>query len=513
MSASREKKQRQSAGPDQKALKAQQERAERRRKTIVYSVAAAVAVVLVAALLIWRSGFFQSRAAAATVGGETLSTAQLSYYYYSVRSTFASYGILDTSKDDNEQIYDAENNVTYQDYFLETALENVQRIYALADEAVKAGHTEDDIKAALEAEIAQAKSSAAASGYSYSAYLRMVYGPYMNAGIFEREVSRRLMSNLAGSEKQSELFNSYTQAELDAYYKEHGDDLDTIEYSYLYFSSSVSTKDEDGNELPEDEAQKVKDDAKAEAKEKAEEALEAVKGGATFESQADKYELASSSHADHATVVGSGSINSSYRDQLLKLDKDKPELVEADSGCYVIAFHDRYLADEPTKDVRHILVRAEHTTGENNVLVAPTDEAWADAKAKMDEIQAAWDAGDKSEDAFAKLANERSDDSDGTDGGLYERNASGDFVPEFNDWVFDSARKPGDVGMVQHSADEGSTRGYYGYHLIYYVGENEPVWMGTARSTLANAAADEWVKGLTADYPTAKAGGAGYLGK
>lgn len=516
MSASREKKQRQSAGPDQRALKAQQEQAERRRKTIVYSVVAAIAVVMVAALLVWRSGFFQSRAAAATVGGETLSTAQLSYYYYSVRSTFASYGILDTSKDDDEQIYDAENNVTYQDYFLETALDNVQKIYALADEAVKAGHTEDDIKAALESEIAQAKSSAAASGYSYSAYLRMVYGPYMNAGIFEQEVSRRLMSNLAGSEKQSELFNGYTQADLDAYYEEHGDDLDTIEYSYLYFSSSVSTKDEDGNELPEAEAQKVKDDAKAGAKEKAGEALEAVKGGATFESQADKYELASSSHADHAVVVGSGSINSSYRDQLLKLGKDKPELVETDSGCYVIAFHDRYLADEPTRDVRHILVRAESTTEEHEGhthLVAPTEEAWADAKAKIDEIQAAWDAGDQTEDAFAKLANEKSDDSDGADGGLYERTYSGYFVPEFNDWVFDSARKPGDVGMVQHSEEEESTSGYYGYHLIYYVGENEPVWMGTARSSLANAAVNEWVDGLTADYPTAQAGGAGYLGK
>ena len=150
MSASREKKQRQSAGPDQKALKAQQEQAERKRKTIIYSVVTAVAVVLVAALLIWRSGFFQARTSAATVGSETLSTAQLSYYYYSVRSTFANYGILDTSKRDDEQVYDAENNVTYHDYFLETALHNAQTIYSLADEAAKSGHTEDDIKAALE---------------------------------------------------------------------------------------------------------------------------------------------------------------------------------------------------------------------------------------------------------------------------------------------------------------------------------------------------------------------------
>ena len=57
MSASREKKQRQSVGPDQKALKAQQEQAARRRTTIIYSVIAAVIAVLVIALLVWRSGF------------------------------------------------------------------------------------------------------------------------------------------------------------------------------------------------------------------------------------------------------------------------------------------------------------------------------------------------------------------------------------------------------------------------------------------------------------------------
>ena len=52
---------------------------------------------------------------------------------------------------------------------------------------------------------------------------------------------------------------------------------------------------------------------------------------------------------------------------------------------YVISFHGRYLVDEPTRDVRHILIQAESTTGEGNKLVAPTDEAWAAAKAKMDE--------------------------------------------------------------------------------------------------------------------------------
>ena len=515
MSASREKKQRQSAGPDQKTVKVQQEQAARRRTTIVYSVIAAVIAVLVAALLVWRSGFFQARASAATVGDETLTAAELSFYYYNARQSTAMYGSyvgFDTTKSDDEQFFNESEGKTYRDTFLEQALTTAQQHKAMADEAVKNGHTESEVKDQLNDAIANAKQQAASNGYTYGAYLKAMYGPYMSTGIYEKLYTRYLMYALAMNSKGEELYSGFTQAKLDAYYEENKDSLDTFEYSHLYFpADSVDTKDAEGNDLSEDEVAKLKEEALAEAKEKAEEAMEAIKDGADFQSQISKYELTTG--GDHVTVVGSSSINATYRDQLLKQDKGDVDMVETDSGYYIISFSDRYLSDEPTRDVRHILARAESTTGEDNKLVAPTDEAWAAAKAKMDEIQAAWDASGKTEDDFAKLANEKSDDGDGTTGGLYERNTEGYFVPEFNDWVFDAARKSGDVGMVQHSAEEGAASGYYGYHLIYYVGENEPVWMGTARNSLASEAQQAWVDELTAGYATALADGANYLGK
>ncbi len=521
MSASREKKQRQNAGPDQKALKAQQEQAARRRTTIIYSVIAIVIAALVVALLVWRSGFFQSRASAASMGSETLSTAELSFYYYDARRytvSLASYGLnnFDTSKPDDEQEYLEGDGQTYRDYFMETALANAQQHKALSEEAVKLGHSESEVKENVDAYIDSLKTEAASAGYSYAAYLRAMYGPYMTSGVLEKLYTRYQMAALAATEKHNELLDSYTQADLDDYYKadDHADELDTVEYSYLYFPiATVGTTDTDGNTLSDDEVNKRKDEAKADAKKKAEEALEAVEGGASFQAQADKYELTSS--VDHSKTVGTASLNAAYREQLLALDKDECGLVETDSGYYVISFHDRYLDTEPTRDVRHILVRAENTTGDDNKLVAPTDEAWADAKAKMDEIQAAWDASDKSVDAFAKLANEKSDDGDGTTGGLYERIArNSNYVAEFLDWIYpeNGARTPGDVGLVQHSAEEGATSGYYGYHLIYYVGENDPVWAGTVRDALADEAQQTWIDGLTASYPTALTGGAKYLG-
>ena len=517
MSASREKKQRQSAGPDQKAVRVQQEQAARRRTVIIYSVIAAVIAVLVAALLVWRSGFFQARASAATVGDETLSTAELSFYYYDARRytvQMAAYGIgtFDTTKTDDEQFNEAEGQ-TYRDYFMEQALENAQQHKALAEEAVNMGHTEAEVKETVDAYITSVKAQATSGGYTYSAYLRAMYGPYMTSGILENLYTRYQMAGLAANDKYAELFDSYAQSDLDAYYEENKDSLDTIEYSSLYFPiATVSEKDEEGNELEEDELNKLKEEAQADAKEKAEEALKAVEGGSTFQSQIDKYELTATTNTDHNKVVGTSSVNSAFSEQLFALGEDECELVETENGYYVISFHGRYLVDEPTRDVRHIAILAESTTDEKGNAVAPTDEAWAAAKEKMDAIEAEWNAGDKSEDAFAALAEKYNTEDVGDD--LVERIASNNtsLVPEFLSWTFED-HQPGDTGVVQHSAADSDTNKYWAYHLIFYVGENEPVWMGTARSALAGEAQQTWIDELSEGYPTALTDGADYLGK
>ena len=72
MSASREKKSRQSdptQGLTQKERKELQEQQAAKRKAVVYTVIGVIVAVLVAALLIWHSGFFQSRTTAVTVNG------------------------------------------------------------------------------------------------------------------------------------------------------------------------------------------------------------------------------------------------------------------------------------------------------------------------------------------------------------------------------------------------------------------------------------------------------------
>ena len=51
-------------------------------------------------------------------------------------------------------------------------------------------------------------------------------------------------------------------------------------------------------------------------------------------------------------------------------------------------------------------------------------------------------------------------------------------VEEFNDWIFDENRKPGDTDIVET---------VYGYHVMYFVSfADQPVWEQWASEQLAS---------------------------
>ena len=51
------------------------------------------------------------------------------------------------------------------------------------------------------------------------------------------------------------------------------------------------------------------------------------------------------------------------------------------------------------------------------------------------------------------------------------------YVEPFLDWALDSARKEGDVDLVKTE---------YGWHLMYYVSTNDPVWRQSTTAALQN---------------------------
>lgn len=141
----------------------------------------------------------------------------------------------------------------------------------------------------------------------------------------------------------------------------------------------------------------------------------------------------------------------------------------------------------PGVNVRHILVKA--VAGEDGTY---SDEAKAEAQAKAEEILAEFEAGDKTEESFAALAEQYSeDDGSNTNGGLYENVLAGQMVTEFNDFCFAEGRQAGDTGIVY------GDNGYYcGYHVMYFSGEGDPATNETGRSEIASVKMSDWLQGL-----------------
>ena len=116
------------------------------------------------------------------------------------------------------------------------------------------------------------------------------------------------------------------------------------------------------------------------------------------------------------------------------------------------------------------------------------ENAKAEAKQKAEDIYAEWKNGDATEDSFAVLAEANSEDpGSNTNGGLYEAVTEGQMVASFNDWIFDDARKPGDTEIIETD---------YGYHVMYFVGDDVPYWQVQAENALRNTDTEAWLDGL-----------------
>ena len=154
-------------------------------------------------------------------------------------------------------------------------------------------------------------------------------------------------------------------------------------------------------------------------------------------------------------------------------------------GYYAVFFTGSNDNTFPLVNVRHILIKFEGgTTDSTTGTTTYSDEEKNAAKQKAEEILDEWMSGDATEDSFAALANEKSDDGDGTTGGLYENVYPGQMVSSFNDWCFDESRQTGNTGIIESQ---------YGYHVMYFVGKSDTTYRDYQIETeLRNTDTQEW---------------------
>ena len=148
--------------------------------------------------------------------------------------------------------------------------------------------------------------------------------------------------------------------------------------------------------------------------------------------------------------------------------------------------------DSKFVDVRHILVQVKGGTTAEDGTTTYSDEDWKTCEDAAQAILDQWLSGDKTEESFADLAAEKTEDpgSQGN-GGLYQKVYEGQMVPEFNDWCFDEARAYGDYGLVKTT---------YGYHVMFFVG-SEPQWISYAESDWMNEQSSKLLESIVSEYP------------
>ena len=508
MSASTEKKNRQAAraaGTDKKTLAAQEEAKKRAKSRRNWTLGTVGVVLLIALILFLNSGFLYTHTTAATINGQTYSPAELNYYYanqyYTFVNQYGSYaGIfgLDTSSGlagaADQSCSMLEEGATWKDYFLQSAYAQIEQNQALVNYAKENGITlSDEELAAIDADFADMESYAKTMGFSSADnYLAANYGNGVDSAIVLAAARDSSLAAKAYSQYQETL--NYSDAELEEEYQSFEGSHDYFDYAcYTIEATKVTVEPEtEGEEATEE----VTDETLAAAKEAADQIMAAYKeteGEDVLQRLSDAVGAVNAGQEASLRSRTAGSSLGAYKEWLMGSRKagDVTVIEDSDSESYtVVAFISRDDNHYATAQVRHILIKAEADADGNY-----TDEAKAAAKARAEEILAEYLSGDKTEESFATLAEEYSEDTgSNTNGGLYDTVAKGQMVEEFDAFCFEGHKK-GDTAVVY-----GESSSYAGYHVMYYVGEGELYSNVIAESTLVNQAMDDWLTALAEGY-------------
>ena len=506
MSASREKQNRQAqAGQtDPKTARAAQQRKEQKRSNILYGVIAAVFLVVVVVSVIWRTDVIPRMSTAAVIDGKNYNAAEVNYFYQSAYCNFVnnysyilSYVGLNTGSSLRDQTLDENaaamlgveleegESKTWHDFFMDEALDNMTVIQKALDAAGAEGFSfPAGVQARYDDEMDSLRSAAVASGISVSQYLKGNFGAGMTEKVYGEQLMRVLQYSAYASTHSDDL--TFSDSELEEAYAADRNSYDRVSYESATFSGAAESTetDEEGNPVEPTEEESA---AALEAAQAAAAALlEDFRTNGNLESLAESHD---STYTNNENSTYTGSAVSEWLFDDARKDGDST-VVEEGTTEYVLVFHSRSRDENPTIDVRHILVPLGTAT------IAEGEEGYdeeqaqlkADAKAKADDLLAQWQSGEASEDSFAALAMAESSDGSKYDGGLYTEVYQGQMVPEFNDWCFDASRKPGDTGVVETQ---------YGAHVMYFSAQNMPRWQSQVSANLRNEAYTSWEESLT----------------
>ena len=522
MSASQKKKLRNEQNAVQmteKQIAEQKEAKKLHMYTVIFSVAIVLMLCVVLFTTVAESGVIQRHTTAATVGDHEISAPELNYYYIDAINNFQREwgeaflfsGItLDTPLD--EQVYNEESGETWADFFLDQATNTMLHTYALYNAAVADNYSIDteasaEIENMLRSTELQAMMNTGVK--DLKAYLKTVYGTGANEESFRHYVEVQYLASQYAMDHMESL--TYTPEQLRAKDSEDPTLFNAYTWNHHYLSATSflagGTKDDEGIVTYSDEERAA---AAAEAKKVAESVLaQDIHTVADLDSALAGLEIYA---GDPPKSVENkdrpkSQIPESMAEWITDADRragdvtlipNETTTTDADgnttttvSGYYVVLFGGVNDNNIKLSNVRHILVKFEGGTKDDATqTILYSDDEKDKARAEAEGILAQFKAGDATEEAFAALATEKTDDTgSAANGGLIEHILpTSNLVPSFRDWAVDASRKAGDTDIIESQ---------YGYHVMYYVGDSELNYRDTmVQNSLINEDMAAWEDAL-----------------
>ncbi len=479
-----------------------------------------IAVVLTVAIvggIAWKLvdelGVIERFATAVEIGDTKVSASEYNYYYSAQYQQMAYYANMyqenygynigfDTTvapdeQDSTEKDEDG-NAITWADSFKTSAIEYAQNVIAYYNEAVKAGYElSEDEQAEISETVESYREEAASSNFSLNAYLNESFGAGFNEKAFTKQLEMETLASNFSEDKASELKASFTDEDIKAEYEANKKDYNYTDVRYYSFSFTTLKAEEGETDEALAARQKTANDAVvAEAKA----IYDKLGDEASFMAAITEYENKDAEKSDEedytvlkeiatydSIVTATSEAAADWAFDNARKAGDKT-MITGEKAVYIIySVKPSYAMN--SVDVRHCLVSFDAEDSEN-VTDAEKEAAYKEAKALLDE----WLAGDKTEESFAKMATEKTDDEGSAEnGGLYEGIRTTDnYVEEFEAWSFDDARKAGDTGIIETD---------YGYHIMYFVSDNtdDTDWANTIRTEKGDEAMTKYEETLFAE--------------
>ena len=496
----------------------------RANKKKIWITVGVIALVAIIAVSFFTSPAFLRTKTAGTVGGTKVSAAELNHYYIDAVNNFlGNYGDyvsmfgLDTTKALDEQYYNETEKQTWSDYFLDSATTSAQNMYAVYNAAKAEGKTlSAEGKASIDAAVDNMAMYATLYGFgSADAYIAAVYGSGCNEDTFRHYAEVQTIAGEFANDYNESL--TYDEGAIRAEDEANAKTYSSYSYNYYYLANSSfyegGTEDEEGNKTYSDEE---KEAGRAAAEAAANSLLTATTieeldaAIAALPINAESTTAKSSRHEDYAyssvlSVLSDWVTGERTSGEIAVIPNESTAHNHADgeectgendtktvNGYYVVRFDSLNKNETELVDVRHILVSYEGgVTDEATGSTIYSDEEKATARKAAQAILDTFNAGEKTEEAFAALATEKTTDTGSKEnGGLYENVYPGQMVEAFNDWCFDSVRMVGDTAIVETE---------YGCHVMYFVGNTGVTYRDyMIESTLRNNDLTKWESDLIA---------------